>query len=101
MSHVVEAIELDELVPVLVDGATPLVSREIDLIGHVSVSLTAEVGTAEVTIDQLFSLKAGEIVTLLQRVDEPLLLRLNGKAFARGELVAVDDNFGIKITEIM
>ncbi len=101
MSHVVERIELDELVPVLNDKAPNLVARDIGLVSHVTVELTAEIGTANISISRLFSLKAGEVITLQQAVNEPVLLRLDGKAVARGELVAVDDNFGIKITEIL
>lgn len=101
MTHVVEEIMLDELVPMLDEKTLGLVSREMGLVGHVTVGLTAEIGSANISVSRLFSLKSGEVVTLLQTVNEPILLRLNGKPVARGELVAVDDNFGVKITEIL
>lgn len=101
MTHVVEKIELDELLPVLDEKAPDLVAREMSLIGHVAVELVAEIGSANLNVSRLFALKAGEVVALQQTVNEPVLLRLNGKAVARGELVAVDDNFGVKITEIL
>jgi flagellar motor switch protein FliN/FliY len=101
MSHVVEKIELDELLPTLNEKSAELVAREIDLIGHVSVELTAEIGNASISIEKLFALKQGDVVALAQEVSDPVLLRLNGKPVARGELVAVDDNLGVKITEIL
>lgn len=101
MSSNIENLELPELANTATESTSPLVQRELSLVGHVTVTLNAEIGTAELTIDQLFALKAGEVVKLLQQVNEPVTLRLNGKAIARGELVAVDDNFGVQITEIL
>lgn len=101
MSHVIEKIELDDLIPTLEDKSPELVAREMELIGHVSVDLVAEIGSAKLSVSKLFALKAGEVLALQQTVSEPIILRLNGKAVARGELVAVDDNFGVKITEIL
>lgn len=101
MTDVVERIELDELTPSAVAGKGPLVQRDMGLIKHVSVELTAEIGTASLSIEELFSLKAGEVITLHQSVEEPVLLRLNGKPVARGNLMAVNDHFGIQILEIL
>lgn len=101
MSHVVERIELDDLVEVPAAKAAALVSREMGLIGHVTVELVAEIGSARLSVDELFALKAGAVLALEQGVNEPVLLRLDGKPVARGELVAVDDSLGVKITEIL
>ncbi|MFX6483885.1 FliM/FliN family flagellar motor switch protein [Acinetobacter baumannii] len=46
-------------------------------------------------------MKSGEVVRLAQQVNEPVVLRLDGKPVARGNLVAVDDNFGVQLTEIL
>jgi flagellar motor switch protein FliN len=71
------------------------------LIKHVMVELSVELGSAEMSVDELFALKAGDVVKLLQQVNQPATLCLDGKAVARGSLVAVDDNFGIQLTEIL
>lgn len=101
MSSMVEHIELDEASPFSDKKAAPLIKRDISLVKHVVVELTVDVGTAEMTVDELFALKAGDVVKLLQQVNEPMTLRLDGKAVAHGSLVAVDDNFGVQLTDIL
>ncbi len=75
-------------------------SSDISLIGHVQVSLAAQVGTVTMSIDRLFGLKAGEVVSMNELLEAPLTLMLNGRAVARGELLAVDDHFGVRILEL-
>lgn len=78
----------------------PLVNKDMSLIGHVPVTLTALVGSVSISIDKLFALKKGEVLEMNESLDMPITLQLNGKSVARGELVAVEDNFGIRITEL-
>lgn len=101
MTTVVDHIELDEARPVANSQLTPLIKRDMGLIKHVMVELSVELGSAELSVDELFNLKAGDVVKLLTQVHEPATLNLDGKAVARGTLVAVDDNFGIQLTEIL
>jgi flagellar motor switch protein FliN/FliY len=77
-----------------------LVAKDMGLVGHVNVSLSALVGTVSMSIEQLFALKQGEVVTMNESFDTPITLLLNGKPVARGELVAVEEHFGIRITEL-
>ncbi|KPF77592.1 FliM/FliN family flagellar motor switch protein [Novosphingobium sp. AAP93] len=67
----------------------------------VQVDLEAFVGQAEVTIGQLKRLRPGDTIALTAKLNEAIELRLNGKAIARGEVVAVGENFGIRLTEIV
>lgn len=101
MSTTFEHIELDEAQAVSDENSPALVKRDMGLIKHVRVGLVVEIGSAEMTVEELFALKAGDVVKLLQRVDEPAALCLDGKPVARGTLVAVDDNFGLQLTEIL
>lgn len=78
-----------------------LVERDLSLIRDVNVSLNARVGTASLSVDKLFSLKEGEVVELAEAVDQPIVLELDGKPVARGHLVAVEDRFGIRITDVL
>lgn len=78
-----------------------LSETDVSLVEHVPVSLTALVGTLTINLGHLFALKEGEVLALNESLDEPVSLLLNGKIIARGDLVAVDDNFGFKITEIV
>ena len=77
-----------------------LVAKDMSLVGHVNVSLSALVGTVSLSIEQLFALKQGEVISMNETFDTPITLLLNGKPVARGELVAVEENFGIRITEL-
>ncbi len=83
-----------------VPTGNPLVSKDMSLIGHVPVTLTALLGSVSISIDKLFALKKGEVLEMNESLDMPITLQLNGKSVARGELVAVEDNFGIRITEL-
>jgi flagellar motor switch protein FliN/FliY len=96
----VSSLDLPEAPSAAPSGAS-LVSRDIGLVGHVAVQLSAIVGTAQLSIDELFALKRGDVVTLDASVDDPITLLLNGKAIARGELVAVEECFGVRITELL
>jgi flagellar motor switch protein FliN len=89
------------------ETATDVVTRssstpkDIDLIGHVQVSMTAQVGTVTMSVERLFSLASGDIVAMNELLEAPLTLMLNGKPVAHGELLAVDDHFGIRIVEVV
>lgn len=74
--------------------------KDISLIGHVQVSMAAQVGTVTMSVERLFSLAAGDVVKMNELLEAPLTLMLNGKPVARGELLAVDDHFGIRILEV-
>lgn len=71
-----------------------------DLIKNAEVELEVVVGSKRITISELYALKVGSTVPLAQRLNEPVALVLNGRAIAHGELVAVGDSFGLKITDI-
>ena len=67
----------------------------------VQVDLEAFVGRAEVTIGDLKRLKHGDTISLTTQLNQAIELRLNGRTIARGEVVAVGPNFGVRLTEIV
>ncbi len=71
------------------------------LIGTVEVTLEAYLGTARLTVADLTALTADSVVPLDARLSQPVELRLGGQAVARGDLVAVDDHYGVRLTEIV
>lgn len=71
-----------------------------DVLRGVPVSLEAKLGNAAMTVDALLDLKAGSVVTLDANLSDFIDLNLNGNLVARGEIVAVGDQFGVRITEI-
>jgi flagellar motor switch protein FliN/FliY len=97
----IDTLELEEARDQNNSQSASLIARDMDLIKHVKVQLVVELGTAEMTVDQFFALKAGDVVKLLQQVNEPASLCLDGKRVACGNLVAVEDNFGLQLTEIL
>lgn len=70
------------------------------LIDTVSVEVEAVVGEARLTVGALTTLTAGATLTLDAELNRPVSLRLDGREIARGELVAVDGRFGVRLTEI-
>lgn len=73
----------------------------IDLIVDIPVKLTVELGRTRMTIKELLRLTQGSIVTLDGLINEPLDILINGYLIAQGEVVVVDDKFGMRITNII
>ncbi|MFV1922177.1 MAG: FliM/FliN family flagellar motor switch protein [Methylotenera sp.] len=71
------------------------------IISDLKLNLEAMVGTAELSVEELFALQTGSVVKLKETIDTALTLRFEGKPVAIGSLVVVGDNFGIQITEIL
>ncbi len=83
------------------DGAGKLAfAGNFELIQNVKVEVGVSLGTAEMTVAELFALKDGSVVALQQPSDAPIDIVLDGRLIGRGELVVVGDNFGVRITEI-
>lgn len=70
------------------------------IVGGIEVTLEALLGEARLTLAALAALKAGGVVTLAAPLNHPVELRLNGAVVARGELVAVGEQFGVRLTEV-
>jgi flagellar motor switch protein FliN/FliY len=86
-------------------GANPGVSNSgevsLDLIMDVGVTVALEVGRARITVRELLQLTPGSIIELDRLANEPLDVLVNGVKVARGEVVVVNDRFGIRLTEVM
>lgn len=65
------------------------------------VRISVEMGTADLTLEQIKLLGDGSLVMLQQPAGAPVLLRVNGMPYARGEVVVDDDTYGIHVTEII
>ena len=63
--------------------------------------LAVEIGRTRMTIGQALSLGPGSFVTLDRLAGEPVDLLVNGRPIARGEVVVIDEEFGLRITEII
>jgi flagellar motor switch protein FliN len=73
----------------------------LDVLLHVALQVTAELGTCTMSVAEVLELGSGSIVELNRRVDDPIDLHVNGRVVARGEVVAIDDNFGVRVTDLI
>lgn len=73
----------------------------IEAILHVPVTLSLEVGRVRIPIRNLLQLTQGSVVELERGVDEPLDVFVNGTLIAHGEVVVVNDKFGVRITDVI
>lgn len=89
--------------PPLPEGRTaPLQSpRAFDLIMDVSMRVTVELGRSSMTVEEVLSLGPGSVVELNKLAGEPVDVLVNEQLIARGEVVVVDENFGVRVTEIV
>lgn len=77
-----------------------IIGNNLQLIQSVKITLMARIGDAEISVGELFSLKDGSVIKLDRLTTDPVDILLDGQVVARGKLVAVDDHFGISISEI-
>ena len=75
--------------------------RELSFLHDVSLTLSVEIGRTRMSIQDLLKLGSGSVLELQKLTGEPLDVYANGKLVARGEAVVVNDNFGIRITEVV
>jgi flagellar motor switch protein FliN/FliY len=91
-------IEFAPLEPAAVGGASV---TDLERLNDVMVELTVEVGRTRMTLGQALSLGPGSVVTLDRLADKPVDLLVNGRPIARGEVVVIDEEFGLRITEVV
>jgi len=94
-----KSIELVEL-PADTNANKPAFGSHLELIQNVKVSLSALIGRCEITVAELFALKEGAVLPLDRDTREPVDIYLDGRLVGRAELVAVGDNFGLRIVEL-
>lgn len=82
------------------DSESPLLAGPLSLLRGVKVRVAVSLGVASMTVGELTALKDGAVVKLDRGIDQPVDLVLEGQVVARGRIVAIDDNFGISITEV-
>jgi flagellar motor switch protein FliN len=81
--------------PVSLDGPN------LDVILDIPVSISMEVGNTEITIRNLLQLNQGSVIELDRLAGEPLDVLVNGTLIAHGEVVVVNEKFGIRLTDVI
>lgn len=74
---------------------------DIDRLLDVTLTVSVELGRKQMQIKEILELGPGKIIELEKLAGEPVDLLVNGKLLARGEVVVVDENFGVRITELV
>lgn len=99
MNTETQAIDLPTLVEEASSGQ-PLFSGQAALpfLGNLKVRLTAQLGATEISVAELTALQKGATLSLDRLLDQPIDLMAEGHLVAQGTLVAVGDNFGLRIT---
>ena len=83
------------------DGALTNTRNDIDMILDIPVQLTVELGRTKIAIKSLLQLAQGSVVELDGMAGEPMDVLVNGCLIAQGEVVVVNDKFGIRLTDII
>ena len=95
-----EKVELDELT----EDEAPISSeekRKLDTILDIPVTISMEVGRSQISIRNLLQLNQGSVVELDRVAGESLDVLVNGTLIAHGEVVVVNDKFGIRLTDVI
>jgi flagellar motor switch protein FliN len=82
-------------------NATTETPANLDVLLDVPVNLSVVLGGCQMAMRDVLQLASGSVVQLDRLADEPVDLFANGKLVARGEVVMVEDSFGVKITEVI
>lgn len=87
--------------PSLQNVNTPQSGGNLNLLMDVQMSLTVELGRTKMYIKDILGLGEGSIIELDKLAGEPVDLLVNGKLIAKGEVVVIDENFGVRVTDIV
>jgi flagellar motor switch protein FliN/FliY len=87
--------------PVVPEAPQAAGPEDLTRLHEVPVELAVEIGRTQMTIREALALGPGSIVTLNRLAGEPVDLLVNGKPIARGEVVVIDEEFGLRVTEVL
>jgi flagellar motor switch protein FliN len=87
--------------PRLAPGGAPEGAQDLDLILDIPVNLTVELGRTKIPIKHILQLAQGSVIELDALAGEPMDVLVNGCLIAQGEVVVVNEKFGIRLTDIV
>jgi flagellar motor switch protein FliN len=97
---VAETIEYEEL-EAAQEGATAASPSDLSRLSEIPMELSVEIGRSHMTVGETLELRVGSVVALERQSGQPADLLVNGSPIARGEIVVVDEQYGLRITEIL
>lgn len=82
-------------------GGAPRDGSDLRRLAAVPVDLSVEVGRTRMTVGETLELREGSLITLDRLADEPVDVLINGTPIARGEVVVIEEQFGLRLTQIL
>jgi flagellar motor switch protein FliN/FliY len=82
-------------------GRPPESMADLRRLSAVPVDLSVEIGRARMSVGETLELREGSVVTLDRMAGEPVDLLVNGTPIARGEVVVIDEQFGLRLTQVL
>ena len=95
----VEKAPLESFTPVTEGGSRP--AADLEQILDIPITLSVEIGQARLSIRNLLQLNQGSVVELDRMAGEPLDVMINGTLVAHGEVVVINEKFGIRLTDVV
>ncbi len=102
-----DTVEYEEFEAAQGSGSAPATAGvaegapDISRLSEIPMELSVEIGRTRTTVGEALELRVGSIVALGRQAGEPVDLLVNGSPIARGEVVVVDERYGLRITEIL
>lgn len=93
-------MSVHEFAPLDTTTVTPAI-RSLELLSEVEMGVTAELGRTRLLVKDILALTPGSVIELDRAAGSPIDLLVNGTLIARGEVVVIDEEFGIRISEII
>ena len=87
--------------PAIKQTAPAPAKDNIDALDAVQLTASVELGRTHITLDQALNIGEQSLIELNKKVGDSVDILLNGKLFARGEIVTVGENFGVRLTEVL
>lgn len=97
----VQNAHFPEFSPYSAGSGPAMISGNMDLIMNVPLSVSVEIGSTRRKIKEIMEFNQGTVIELDKQAGAPVDVVVNGQLFARGDVVVMDDNFGVRITEII
>jgi flagellar motor switch protein FliN/FliY len=98
---VTETIEYEQFDQSAQPSAAALSDPDLSRLSDIPMELSVEIGRTHMTVGEALDLHAGSVVTLERQAGEAAELLVNGTAIARGEVIVVDEQYGLRVTEIL
>jgi len=98
---VTETIEYEQFGQDAHPGGSGASEADLGRVAEIPMELSVEIGRTHMTVGEALDLRVGSVITLEHLAGDPVDLLVNGSAVARGEVVVIDEQYGLRITEIL